>query len=151
MKEYKGRCQGCMSAKVNFDFGGEPSQFVKVLFFYCKSGFGQVVFLGDFLHQFWTQPRIQNADRSRIPAKSLAAKGIYLVNLLSHRHGFRTKLRIKPNLSGFAVLLSTSLRHFLFRDDGRIAIERVAVSSSIYFQYVHSFLIQKGCLCRVPN
>ncbi|GEM_PF-5639235 len=56
MKEDKGSRKRRVATEVNFGCRCEPSEFIIVILFNKKSGFRQVVFRGDLLHEFRGKP-----------------------------------------------------------------------------------------------
>jgi len=70
-----------MTAEVYLDCWCKPSDLVLRTPIEIKSGFCQVVLLGDLLQECIVRPRIQGANSSRVAGKNFVGKGINLLDL----------------------------------------------------------------------
>jgi len=74
----EGRCEGGVSAKVDFDCGREPAEVPLFRSLNHERCFREIILHGDFLHQFVREPIAQWANASRIPGERPGRESVNL-------------------------------------------------------------------------
>ena len=76
IQDHKGRCKGCMSAKLHLGLGRKPPEMISGRLTDDEGCLGQTVFHGQVFHESIRRPAVHDADGSRVSGEGMICKCI---------------------------------------------------------------------------